>query len=289
MPHSLNALTLSFDDLHQVMGLGIAGNFAGHLEQAGETPDFIQVKTDSNRAPKGLFPFFIPNATSHLGVFPLSSSEIHYPKDLATNAHLQAEPEVSVLFNIHYEFGKIVDMQPIAFSAFNDCSIRKPGAKKISDKKNWGTNTKGVSANFLPLTSLNSGSELDTFRIASYLKRDNVWHCYGNDSAVTSYSYFHQALMEWMQDKLNHQADFGPLENLNQLIHNAGFPNQLLISLGATTYTEFGEQVFLEPGDELAVYVYDSAHIDLALIEQNLKNGQALPAGKVSQLKQIIV
>jgi len=31
-----------------------------------------------------------------------------------------------------------------------------------------------------------------------------------------------------------------------------------LISLGATTYTEFGKTVFLQAGDELFFYVYDT-------------------------------
>lgn len=287
-PNELTSSDLNSENLDHVMGLGIAGNFAGHLEQAGETPDFVEVETESEVAPKGLFPYFVPEQTSQVGVYPFSAKQIKYPENLQDNAHLQAEPEVCVLFDIKYEFGKVAQMHPIAFAAFNDCSIRKPGAKKISEKKNWGPETKGVSNQFLPINSLDVGGELDEYRIIAYFKRDADWQLYGNDSAISSYSYFHQKLMDWMQDKLNHQADFGPLENLNQWIHQANFPKQLLVSLGATTYTELGETTFLQPEDEIAIFVYHQS-LSKETIENHLNTPESLPAGKVSVLKQKIV
>lgn len=39
------------------IGLGVAGNFAGHLEQAGEASDFVAVVVRDTTAPKALFPF----------------------------------------------------------------------------------------------------------------------------------------------------------------------------------------------------------------------------------------
>ena len=33
-------------NFEQMIGFGVAGNFAGHLEQAGEAADFTQVKTN---------------------------------------------------------------------------------------------------------------------------------------------------------------------------------------------------------------------------------------------------
>ncbi|MDX1352936.1 MAG: DUF5718 family protein, partial [Thiomicrorhabdus sp.] len=77
--------------LKKMIGFGVAGNFAGHLEQAGETPDFVNVKTASSNAPKGLFPYYVAGSNKQVGVYPLSSTEIHYPKNLDENAHLQAE------------------------------------------------------------------------------------------------------------------------------------------------------------------------------------------------------
>ena len=37
-------IDLDFDELRSWFGFGVAGNFAGHLEQAGEAVDFVNVK-----------------------------------------------------------------------------------------------------------------------------------------------------------------------------------------------------------------------------------------------------
>ena len=44
-------------NFEQMIGFGVAGNFAGHLEQAGEAADFTQVKTENAIQPKAIFPF----------------------------------------------------------------------------------------------------------------------------------------------------------------------------------------------------------------------------------------
>ena len=48
-------------DLSKMATFGVAGNFTGHLEQAGEAVDFTNVKTKEAKAPKAVFPTFIPN------------------------------------------------------------------------------------------------------------------------------------------------------------------------------------------------------------------------------------
>jgi hypothetical protein len=250
---------ISITDLKNVLCLGVAGNFAGHLEQAGESPDFVEVKTIETKAPKGLFPYYIPNQPGVIGGFPLSSTEIHSPKNLEEKARLQAEPEICILFDVTYQDGLVNDLEPKAFAVFNDCSIRKPGAKKISEKKNWGPATKGVSEKFMPLTGFEMGCELDTYHIASFLKRDGQIYAYGKDSSVLTYSYFHNQLKNWMIEQLNFQIDFGPLENLHQIVEKCDYPAQIMVSLGATAYTEFGESAFLEVGDELFFYAYDAS------------------------------
>ena len=40
--------------LRGAAGLGVAGNFAGHLEQAGEAADFANVVPTAAEAPKGM-------------------------------------------------------------------------------------------------------------------------------------------------------------------------------------------------------------------------------------------
>ena len=275
-------------DLHNTLCFGVAGNFAGHLEQANENSDFADIQTDSANEPKGLFPYYQPQSTSFKGAYPLSSSQISYPQEMVKDAHLQLEAELCVVFEVVYHDNLVTDLIPKAFSAFNDCSIRKEGAKKISEKKNWGANSKGVSANFLPLTQFEKGGELDTFHIASFLKRDNVLHSYGVDSPVLTYSYFYGQLKNWMIDKFNHQQDFGPLEDLAEVFKQAGYPKQIMVSLGATSYTDFGEHVFLQPGDEVSVYVYDASQTDAEAVAEHAL-GHAIELKNSSILSQTVV
>ncbi|MDX1348393.1 MAG: DUF5718 family protein [Thiomicrorhabdus chilensis] len=275
-------------DLNNTLCFGIAGNFAHHLEQAGENADFVNVTTECESAPKGLFPYYIPGSQTFLGTYPLSHDEIHYPKNLQKDAHLHLEAEVCVLFEASYIDGQVSDLLPKAFAAFNDCSIRKEGAKKISEKKNWGASSKGVSKQFLRVSRFEEGGEMDPFHIASFVKRDGQLHPYGEDSPVLTYNYFYGKLKTWMLKQLNEQRDFGPLEDLSEIIANAGFPKQILISLGATSYTHFGENEFLQPGDELAVYVYDATQNDLNSIKRHA-SGEKIELHNSSVLKQQVL
>ena len=43
-------------NLQDMATFGVAGNFTGHLEQAGEAKDFINIKTKEENAPKAIFP-----------------------------------------------------------------------------------------------------------------------------------------------------------------------------------------------------------------------------------------
>ena len=84
----------------------------------------------------------------------------------------------------------MVSLTPRWFAAYNDCSIRKPNARKISEKKNWGPASKGCSASLLPVDSFAAGGVLDHYRIASFLLRGGEVHPYGIDSPAVEYSYF---------------------------------------------------------------------------------------------------
>ncbi|MGF1835812.1 DUF5718 family protein [Photobacterium sanguinicancri] len=238
-----------------VIGFGVAGNFAGHLEQAGEAKDFLAVEVQEAIQPKAIFPFYVPSAKAgFLAVYPLSSDTIVPPND-ADN--LQIEPEVVLLCDIEYNGTQVTGLKPVKFAAYNDCSIRKPNAKKISEKKNWGANTKGIATELFALDHLTEGGVLDDYRIASFHQRDGITARYGEDSPVIGYSYFHQRLLDWIVDRMNNQQDVGPTENIAQLLAHAEYPTQALISIGATRYTEYGETHFLQSGDTSIVVVYD--------------------------------
>ena len=243
-------------DFKDIIGLGIAGNFALHLQQAGEDEDFKDVKVDDENAPKGIFPFYLPNADKDiLSDYPLSSSiqALH-----GLDENIQAEPEVALLCDMTYEEGKVVGIKPTHFGAYNDCSIRRKGAKKISEKKNWGKDTKGISGKLVALDSFEKGGMLDNWRISSFLRRNGDVFRYGEDVEISGYSYFYMQLLEWIENKLNTQEESGPLEDISSYLKACDYPKQMLISIGATRYTTYGENTFLQEGDEVYVVLYDN-------------------------------
>lgn len=246
-------------DLQKLATFGVAGNFTGHLEQAGEAADFTKVKTAEANAPKALFPTFIPNVEKggavpdYLTVFPFDEYRIIFPKG---EQKLQIEPECAIVCRVTWKDGKAVKLEPYLFGASNDCSIRKQGAKKISEKKNWGPSSKGFASQQLRIDRFEQGGIMDRYRIASFLVRDGVAHAYGEDSAVRDYSYFYQKLLDWCLDRINNQLCEGPAEKIGDYLKEAGYPGEIMISVGATRYTEFGEHNFLQDGDRCLVVVY---------------------------------
>lgn len=260
--------TTSFEiDLAEVrswFGIGVAGNFAGHLEQAGEAGDFVNVEA-AEAAPKGLFPFYAPGQDSFLSVFPLSHDTIALPSDPDAAESLQAEPEVGLACDVSYgDDGLVEALVPFAFGACNDCSIRLPGATKISEKKNWGGGSKGAARRFLPIGADDLQQATASFRLACFLRRDGELHAYGVDSPLTGYSYYGDRLLGWIVDRLRNQQGSAdtPLEPIGQYLRDCDQPDKLLVTIGATRYTPFGESTYLEPGDESIVVVYDSASLD---------------------------
>ena len=242
------------------LGLGIAGNFALHLDQAGEAEDFKDVITADEAAPKGMFPFYLPSkqhnssAKETLYTYPLSSNRLDLPKE---DVNVQAEPEVGLVCNIEYSDGKITHIKPTHFGAYNDASIRVKGANKISDKKNWGANSKGLSEKLFEIDRFEEGGVMDSFSICSFLRRDGIINAYGEDVELNGYSYFHQKLLNWIENQINSQEDFGPLEPISEYIEASDYPTQAIISIGATRYTEYGETTFLKSDDEVLVVVYN--------------------------------
>jgi len=237
------------------IGLGVAGNFAHHLEQAGELKDFENVVTKEANAPKGIFPFYLPNSESFLGLYPIGTEILELP---SYESNAQVEPEVAILFDIVYNSEKIViDLIAKKFTAFNDCTIRKEGAKKISEKKSWCANSKGMATEWITIDTFEKGGVMDNFHLCSFVKREGILHSYGVDAPLLGYSYFYTTLKNWLIEKMNEQKDFGPLEDIAEHLKKANYPKQALVSIGATAYAEFGEKNYLQSEDEIFVVVYD--------------------------------
>lgn len=278
-------------DLKNCACFGVAGNFTGHLEQAGEAFDFKNVKTLEKNAPKALFPTYIPNISgsgetpAFLGVFPFDSEKIIFPEN---EQKIQLEPECAVIFNAKWLEGKIIELVPVCFGASNDVSIRKAGAKKISVKKNWGNSSKGLSENLIFLDSFDEKSVLNGYRIASFMVRGGNVFEYGENSAVRDYSYIYRKLEDWLIEKFNGQKDEGPAENINSYLKEAGFPEKIMVSIGATRYTDFGEQNFLLKGDKSVVVLYPEANYSAEDIK-NLVKKNDFSDSRISALVQEVV
>jgi hypothetical protein len=244
------------DNYKNFIGLGVAGNFALHLEQAGESADFKDIITEDPNGPKGMFPFYIPNREGQLGIYPISSDSIILPP---RECNVQPEPEVGLICDFTYDDeGNVTDITPKFFGAYNDCSLRIEGASKISHKKNWGVASKGLSSTLIPIDTFEKGGAMESYRIASFLRREGMLMRYGEDVELTGYSFFYGKLIDWMKNQINSQVDFGPLEPIKLYLKEANCPTQAIISIGATRYTHFGETNFLKEGDEVIVVVYDN-------------------------------
>lgn len=254
-------------DLIKSVGLGVAGNFAGHLEQAVSNIDFTNIEVTETHAPKGLFPFYVPSHTDHfLEVYPISSNYISLPEG---SGNVKVEPEIALLCELSYENNRVAGLTPKRFAAYNDCSIHKP-VQKISEKKNWGANSKGLSNHFIEIDHFSVGGIIDAYRLACYIRRSGELQVYGVDSPLSGYSYFYGKLIDWVVDKMNNQTDTDPFEAILPLLKDANFPRYALIGVGATRYTDYGEQTYLQVSDESFVVVYDSTSYTAEDIEQLL-------------------
>jgi Family of unknown function (DUF5718) len=244
----------------------VAGNFAGHLEQAGEAADFVNVKTEGKggSAPKGIFPWYAPGSDTFLGEFPLSNDAVVLPAEspeFSGPLNLQIEPEVGLACRVKWSGDTVAALEPFALGAFNDCSIRRPGAPKISVKKNWGPASKGVAPQFFDISDLTPDGPTATLRLVCFLRgADGHEQAYGVDSPLLGYSYYGEVLLDWIVERLANQkgSPETPLEDVGALMAASGHPENVLIGIGATRYTSLGESTFLQTGDEAIVRVYDT-------------------------------
>ncbi|MEN0063050.1 MAG: DUF5718 family protein [Myxococcota bacterium] len=261
--------------------LGVAGNFAGHLEQAGEAADFVDVQVAEN-LPKGLFPIFVPGLDHRLGGWPCSSDRLILPP---TTTNVQPEPEIALRCRLEYDTvdgapDRVASLVPYAFTAADDTSLRQP-AQKIHEKKNWGPHSKGLSTSWIAIDRFDGEGVLAQFRLASFLIRGGTIHAYGEDSRVDDYTTKYQTLVHWMIDRLRHQPDEGPLDDIPSLVRQARHPQQAIFFIGATRYTTFGEQTFVQPDDEVIIVAYDARRHDADAVRDAVAHHRPLTAASV--------
>lgn len=268
-------IELELGALRSWFGIGVAGNFAGHLEQAGEAADFVSVDS-AGAGPKGIFPWYVPGHPGQLGEFPLAHDVVALPApgpEFSGPLNLQIEPEVGLACHVVWEGDTVVRLDPFALGAFNDCSIRRPGARKISDKKNWGPASKGVARDFFDVSDLTPDGPTATMRLVCFLRgADGIEHEYGLDSPLLGYTYYGEVLLDWITERIANQkgSEQTPLEDVGALMVGAGHPRNVLIGIGATRYTALGESTYLRVGDQSVVRVYDTAGAGTSELRQTV-------------------
>ncbi|AFI05071.1 DUF5718 family protein [Helicobacter cetorum] len=274
--------------MQEFLGFGVVGNFAGHLEQAGESHSFINMKSEEKDAPKGLFPFYIPHEDSYLGRFCIDNEKIILPSDLSLK--VQAEPEVALECEVKYDENHlVVELVPNFFMAFNDTSVRNLDAAKLSQKKNFSSGSKGMGQK-LPIDKFAYGGVCNNFSIASFLKRNNLWHVYGENSKLLKYEFFYQKLLDWIKDRLNYQKDCDSLEALRPFLERHSFPTKMVVTIGATPYMPFAQTHFLKKDDEVVIIAYNHLQYSFEKIQNMLEENalQTKEHANISYVYQIV-
>jgi len=292
---------------HRCFGLGVAGNTAGHMAQAGEAEKPAQgTDTPKPATPANIFTFYAPvpsechsykevaraDIMESLKDFPVTFAVIRYPKK---GSNVQVEPEMGLLVDVIYtkDLSKVERLQPREICAFNDCSIRKlEGATKLSEKKNWGSASKGMSVRTFRVDSISKGSLADRLVIVSYVRRDGQIQKYSQEGAARDYLMFHEELLDWIVERINNQSDCGKWLAVMPDLERSDHPNSMWIALGAGMYTEWGEKNFLLPGDDVVVAIYDEKVFPSGLDDKTVSkimNDELLRVEGLVSLHQTII
>lgn len=265
-------------DLNHCLGVGVAGNTADHLKEAGE----VSGDTPKSVMPKEIFLFYAPGSEGHfLNTNPYTHDELFIPN---IEDKIQIEPEIGVLCDLVVKDHKLISIKPIAFCAFNDCSIRTQRLPTFSAKKNWGIKSKGISRDYISLDTFSEGGVLDKYQLVSYLKRDGVIEPYSVNSSVKDFLLFHDPLMNWTIEKLNQDyfSKNDPLTNKSDKDRNF----KALVATGCPKYTKFGLDTSIKAGDEIYVIIYNRDLFSEKEIIENLDSEKLKSHSEISYLKQ---
>lgn len=283
---------------NRTYGLGVAGNVAGHMAQAGEAEATASDPNETAPAtPAAVFTFYAPHphtidateeeVISRLERFPVTNAVIDFPC-MKGGGNVQVEPEMGLYVDIVYApNGKSVErLVPRRVAAFNDCSIRHlDGSEKLSEKKNWGFGSKGISLRSFRIHSMCRGSLVDNLVLASFIKRGGKIHQYSVNAPARSYLMFYDELLDWIVNCINEQEDTGKWEAIFPQLEKSDFPTSMWIALGAGEYTEWGATNFLQRMDESCVVLYNEEVFpngpDDATVKQLFEDRKA-PEGIVS-------
>lgn len=138
--------------------------------------------------------------------FPVTNAVIDFPRIEGAD-RIQVEPEFALLCDIVYhsdsmENKRVEALMPRKVAAFNDCSIRSlEGSEKLSEKKNWGFGSKGISLDSFVLetpSEFTKSGSVSHLGLTSYVKRDGEIFQYTETVPGRNYLLFYEPLLEWI-------------------------------------------------------------------------------------------
>ena len=91
-----------------------------------------------------------------------------------------------------------------------------------------------------------------------------------------------------MLEKFNGQKDEGPAEDIHSYLIEAGRPKKIMVSIGATRYTDWGENNFLQNNDKSVVVVYPESKYTPEQISKMAETGDFADRS-ISALVQTVV
>lgn len=242
-------------DLKECLILGIVGNYAKHLEQAKEVEFFKDLNVSKDK-PKGIFVIYSKDCNTFLNRFCVDN---HY---LSYKENIQAEAELALLCKTEYKNNLLHSLKVTHFCAFNDASLRI-NENFISKKKNFSTSSKACG-NFIEFKDFN---DLAQYKISSFVCNDNKEYEYGSTENIKDYLCYGDELLQWICKSVNEQKTKASLEELLPYFKNQ--PKHILISIGATPYSDYALNNPLKVGDKIKIIV--SNNINKSELIQEIK------------------
>lgn len=254
--------------------IGIIGNYYGHASGAENI--------EEHPLPNGIFVIHQQDAET------LTSERVAiYPSE---GSDVDIEPEFVVRCKVIYERGRVVDLVPQAMTIGNDYTIRTlEGATKISDRKAWGSRSKGINHSWWKESSFIDENCAENINIVSYIERNGKIHCATPIASCANTKLFNVELIRWVVNKINNQQDEGIYEQILPEFEKSGMPDELLLYTGAPSYSAWGEDNFIQRGDRVHIMAYCSDVWQSEQIEMLATNNVRVNGSTVLTFSQEII
>ncbi|WP_159652626.1 DUF5718 family protein [Vibrio atypicus] len=253
--------------------LGIIGNFSGHLSGAEQV--------EEQALPNGIF---VIDCKEERTV--TSGETLAYPR---AGDSVDIEPEFVLRCQVEYKDGKVNSLMTTHISIGNDVTIRNlPESEKISQRKSWGRHSKGINRHWWNVSRLSPANYDESIKLISYIEREGLFHLATPAVSCTELKVFYCHLMAWMVGRINNQKDEGMYEEILPKLAELGYPKEMILYTGAPNYTKWGEDNFLQKGDQVHIAAYNAKLIDEPLIEDMFQRRALINADAILSFSQTV-